>query len=326
MADYTNLNCPVCGEQFKEDDDIVVCPICGTPHHRECFKKEGKCANQSWHSEGKTFDADKEMAEKRSAEGEKAEQKPPVTCPRCGYENPADAVFCNKCGIPLSQGIPNGEGGAKGFTFSVGFNPFIPKPDEKIDGVEAWKLSAVVKENVPKFLMQFKSMYQSGKKISFNFCAMLFGWAYFLYRKMYALAAAIFVINMFLAIPSALYMALNGQSVDMTSILTALGITMAAEEIAAINTSINASFLSIVNITSLLSTAFSVVCALFANWLYFIKCKKTVAKIEAETADTEQFKQKASKKGGVNRILIIALLVSYAALVWIVTGLAAVPK
>ena len=121
-------------------------------------------------------------------------------------------------------------------------------------------------------------------------------------------------------------MALNGQSVDMTSFLTALGITMAAEEIAAINTSINASFLSIVNITSLLSTAFSVVCALFANWLYFIKCKKMVAKIEAETTDTEQFKQKASKKCGVNSSLIITLLVSYAALVWIATGLAAVPK
>ena len=185
MAEYTKLNCPVCGEEFKEDDDIVVCPICGTPHHRECFKKEGKCANEHWHKEGKVFDAEAERAEKETVfTDEVTEEKPQITCPRCGYENRADAVFCNKCGIPLSQGVPNGEGAPKGMTFSIGFNPFIPAADEKIDGIEAWKLSAVVKENVPKFLMQFKAMYQSGKKISFNFCAMFFGWTYFLYRKM----------------------------------------------------------------------------------------------------------------------------------------------
>ena len=29
---YTGETCPVCNQVFQEDDDIVVCPDCGTPH------------------------------------------------------------------------------------------------------------------------------------------------------------------------------------------------------------------------------------------------------------------------------------------------------
>ena len=41
--DYIGEICPVCGKSFTADDDIVVCPDCGTPHHRECYKTENKC-------------------------------------------------------------------------------------------------------------------------------------------------------------------------------------------------------------------------------------------------------------------------------------------
>ena len=30
--DFYKYKCPVCNKQFKEGDDIVVCPECGTPH------------------------------------------------------------------------------------------------------------------------------------------------------------------------------------------------------------------------------------------------------------------------------------------------------
>ena len=32
MADYTGKKCIVCGGVFSENDDIVVCPECGTPY------------------------------------------------------------------------------------------------------------------------------------------------------------------------------------------------------------------------------------------------------------------------------------------------------
>ena len=31
MANYTGVKCPVCNKRFTEDDDIVVCPVCGAP-------------------------------------------------------------------------------------------------------------------------------------------------------------------------------------------------------------------------------------------------------------------------------------------------------
>ena len=52
MSLYDNQKCPVCGELFKEGDDVVTCPICGTPHHRSCYKKLGTCANESLHLKG----------------------------------------------------------------------------------------------------------------------------------------------------------------------------------------------------------------------------------------------------------------------------------
>ena len=40
---YKGVSCPVCGQEFKEGDDIVVCPECGAPHHRSCYKQLGNC-------------------------------------------------------------------------------------------------------------------------------------------------------------------------------------------------------------------------------------------------------------------------------------------
>ena len=31
MARYTGNHCPVCEQEFTDNDDIVVCPDCGTP-------------------------------------------------------------------------------------------------------------------------------------------------------------------------------------------------------------------------------------------------------------------------------------------------------
>ena len=55
MPSYKNEKCPVCNQEFKDGDDIVTCPVCGTPHHRECYKKIGHCFNEDKHAEGYEF-------------------------------------------------------------------------------------------------------------------------------------------------------------------------------------------------------------------------------------------------------------------------------
>ena len=50
--DYLNEFCPVCNIPFNKDDDIVVCPECGTPHHRGCWQAKNECANSPLHAQG----------------------------------------------------------------------------------------------------------------------------------------------------------------------------------------------------------------------------------------------------------------------------------
>ena len=49
---YENNICDGCKKKFNEGDDIVVCPVCGTPQHRECYEKNGKCVNAGLHESG----------------------------------------------------------------------------------------------------------------------------------------------------------------------------------------------------------------------------------------------------------------------------------
>ena len=44
MFFYQGLACPHCNQAFDERDDIVACPVCGAPHHRDCWKEHGGCA------------------------------------------------------------------------------------------------------------------------------------------------------------------------------------------------------------------------------------------------------------------------------------------
>lgn len=62
---YENDKCPVCGECFKEGDDIIACPECGTPHHRVCYNKTNTCANARMHG---TYFSFQQSDEKRRPE------------------------------------------------------------------------------------------------------------------------------------------------------------------------------------------------------------------------------------------------------------------
>ena len=37
MMDYKGCKCASCHKVLKEGDDIVICPECGAPYHRECY-------------------------------------------------------------------------------------------------------------------------------------------------------------------------------------------------------------------------------------------------------------------------------------------------
>lgn len=317
MADYTNLVCPVCKERFSVEDDIVVCPICGTPHHRECWAKEGRCANTDWHKENKIYNIEEELNKSREESQSEAEAKGEenkiVICPRCAAHNDSQALFCNRCGAPISNGF--GAAGANGsfshgqFSGSVPFSPFVAhNENEQIDGVEAWKLASVVKENKMRFLFFFKTLNSRKSKTSFNFAAFMFAPFYFLYRKMYGLGIAAMALMLALNIPGLILSLTNEYLSEIAGTTVSYGLSLSQGSIAFL--------MSATYICSMLTTAVRFVCGLYANWMYFKKCKKIALKIDETVQSRDEFVVAAGKKGGVNRVLIVVLGVLYMISVW----------
>ena len=94
---YTGNICKGCGEAFKDSDDIVVCPECGTPQHRECYNKENRCVCAHLHGEDYAWQG---IVNKESPLPETKTET--VICPNCGYENPKGTPVCKQCGMKFT--------------------------------------------------------------------------------------------------------------------------------------------------------------------------------------------------------------------------------
>ena len=53
MPKYYGCPCEGCGRPLALTDDIVVCPDCGAPYHRECYEKLGRCIHTPAHWRGR---------------------------------------------------------------------------------------------------------------------------------------------------------------------------------------------------------------------------------------------------------------------------------
>lgn len=94
---YENTVCDGCKKRFEENDDVVVCPVCGTPQHRECYEKNGECVNAALHESGFMWHGEVSSPHVHQKE-EKAHQGENLVCPACGHENPPGSPFCEVCG------------------------------------------------------------------------------------------------------------------------------------------------------------------------------------------------------------------------------------
>lgn len=191
MNIHENEKCPVCDKIFSPDDDIVFCPECGTPHHRECYNSLGKCVNADKHGEGFEYKYQQSDQPKSAVDDAqrlnpnnnyyvpKTEESHKTVCKNCSKEIENNVPFCPYCGAkqenpqyrPISP-------------FSVGVNrenEAYKHSNETIDGKNIADVAAVVKTNVPRFINRFKK----NKKISWNWGGFVFGPFYLFFRKMY---------------------------------------------------------------------------------------------------------------------------------------------
>ncbi|MCM1335494.1 MAG: hypothetical protein NC084_10400 [Bacteroides sp.] len=214
MREFENKTCDCCHEPFREEDEIVVCPDCGTPIHRSCWN--GHCPNEARHAEGYDWEKDHGAA---SASDKKSAASPTEgeICAICGevFNDGDEIVNCPECGTPMHRAChaktgrcpneprhvygyvytPPGVGSGETFSYK-NIEDYIAKVQERerergeertcfgVRRSELIRFLGVRNLSTPRFYSLFFHMADTGRKVSFNFLAGILMPFYQLYRKM----------------------------------------------------------------------------------------------------------------------------------------------
>lgn len=204
--DYIGEKCPVCSDIFTEDDDIVVCPECGTPHHRKCYSLENRCANEELHASGEKW-------KRRTIKRDRY-----ILCPVCRFPNGEHDEHCSRCGAELrrEEGIAaaldtdgarsetesgfGGIPGAEDITNPIKYLGF--DPEEDMGGATLREVSDFVGPNTLYYIPIFKRMKDIGSKITFNIACLIFPALYFANRKMWGWAVLAAFLGILFNLPA----------------------------------------------------------------------------------------------------------------------------
>ena len=301
--DLKGQQCPVCKAYLFEEDDVVFCPICGAPHHRECYEKIGHCALEEFH--GTEFEYSKVKSQQKSevpkSEEPKTNGEQLAMCPFCYNEFPVERGNCPHCGRPNTVGSFGG----------VNFDPLGNVPaDFKLDEeVTVREAARFVMSSSNRYMPKF-AKFSAGGKISWNWAAFLVPEAWALHRKM----TKVGIISIALVVLAAIFM--MPFTTEYNNILSSVvgqgQITMEtyteiAKQLSSISFGIR--LLSYVAVGLELATRFFF--ALFGDYIYF---KYTIATIKEIKKDkTVDQNERFAKQGGSNLLLLLVgiLITSY---------------
>lgn len=310
MPDYVGRKCVICKNDFIEDDDIVVCPDCGAPYHRECYNEKNSCIYESVHGTEKAYQFNKSEHIKAESNDKK--------CPRCKNENVKDANFCSKCGyIFTNSAYQNSYENLKN-EIPFMFDPMGGvEPNEEFDGIIAGDLAKFVANNTPYYMNIFnrQKVHKRGK---FNFSAFLLSGFWFLYRKMYKIGAILtsltilmqlgsFFIETFYSAPILKsVLSLSNSSIladssinDYSKIFSEIIKLSATQQL----------LLFCPTILDLLNFFIMIISGFIGNKIYYKHCVKSLNKLKSEKLTPDDYSNKIQKIGGTNfKIVSIMLL------------------
>ena len=267
---YEGQSCALCHAYLFPEDDVVCCPECGAPHHRECYNSIGKCALEELHGTENQYDKLRRAAEEKQAQKEAEEKESAQT----SYETPFGTM------------VP--------FDFLGGV-----KPDEEVDdGITAKEAAKFVFSNTMRYIPKFKKLGKT-KKASWNFLAFIFPCGWFLSRKMYLkgiIVGVLEIIATLLTVPfqNTLYnLGISGM-VLQPQMLEKLSLNI--DKIPPI-------LIYVAFLGSAISIALSVLSGIFGDYIYKKHAIENIKNIKENSLEKEiEFR----KKGGVNIFLFIA--------------------
>lgn len=289
-------SCPICHAYLFDDDDIVYCPICGAPHHRDCYNSVGHCGLEELHGTPEQYDRDKFVAKEAEREKEETEEKTAlgqgeVKCSMCGTVYDFDLPSCPKCHTPnISRISPN----FAGFDFLGG----VPADYNIGAGVTADEAKRFVVTNTTRYVPKFASL-NAKRKASWNWAAFLFPCGWTLGRKMYKNGILIGILSITAAI----------LSIPLLKVFYNSGIAQTNDYASAMQNIYNLN-LSDVNTATVLLAAASVLlnlvirifCGIFADYNYKNYCISCINKIKTESDDVDYDYR---KKGGISIIALV---------------------
>ena len=278
MNQYIGAECPVCHQRFTAEDDIVVCPECGTPHHRACWAQLGHCANEEMHGKDFNYEAPKGQAG--------------TVCPSCGKPNSPEAIFCESCGAPLHGSEPQPAPGPA--QAPPGMGMFFESNEDlsgEIDGIPVKDWATYIGPSAGYYLFQFRRMDATGHKFGACWSAVLFAPVYFMYRKVWGIGILAGILNLLLNAPTALLYLI---------------------EFGGLKTTVSAAWLSEISVP--LSAAVLLVnlfWGIFAVWIYRKNAAKKLRKMREESASETEYQEKLAHAAGPSRGVLIAVSILF---------------
>ncbi len=307
MGKYTGSQCIICGNFFQDEDEIVVCPDCGTPYHRACYQTEGRCINTALHAVGGSW---------QSVQNEQRRSQGGIECSHCGYVNFAGTQTCASCGLPLFRPDEEAESSAvsEENTASMGmqegqqyyFQSSDPccgmSPDYEIEGEKLGDVANFVQTNTLYYIPLFRRFKETDRKISFNLPCVLFPYFYFANRKMWFMTILSGLIWLLCSLPD-MFLNMLASLQDSANIQSMLSLGMEMQTIERMTEFLTARqqmFEQLQTPLFFVLMAFRVILCLFGNYLYFRFVLKSVRKIRENSPTLTVRKALLSAEGGTN--------------------------
>lgn len=313
---FENQICPICEEKFNENDEIVVCPECGTPHHRDCYNSLGECKNAPLHKEGFSF---------KSVEPE--QEKIDILIDD-EIKNTKDIV--NVVNVEFNGDESKNNENLRS-TIEELFKNINGKSTDQvlINNTPSSYYEAAIGKNQNYYMPRFLIMEGTQKKHLLNICAFVFPFAWAIYRKMYKLALLVFCIYIVLLSVTIAPILTNEEYIEAMNkcymedptfyekvLLYDAGqsVTFTKTQSEFIEISKNITISPVIAYGTLfVSIAMKILLGIFATRLYKEKLTKNIEKAKKLSLEESQLKSYLKSKYGVTPmfIAIIAGFIEY---------------
>ena len=119
-------------------------------------------------------------------------------CTNCGVKLEDNAAFCHNCGVSVVKNTQTAEQAQAQNTSAedTTVNAEFAQAETEYSFIDNDVVELIGKEKEAFYVARFAEMKQKNKKVTWNWCAFLFGPAWMIYRKMYVYGGLYWLMSM----------------------------------------------------------------------------------------------------------------------------------